>query len=96
MSQTPHGATHFAQAPSCRTYAPVASITTHVTFCSASMSANRKISDDVADDVVTAADVLVWPRLTIRTHTFASVFETASSTPRTRTDGGLGRESGNS
>ena len=75
MSQTPQGATHFAQAPSCRTYAPVASITTHVTFCSASMSANRKISDDVADDVVTAADVLVWPRLAIRTHTFASVFE---------------------
>ena len=72
------------------------------------MSANRKIADDMADQVVTVADGFLRPRPAIRTHTFASVFEmsspaqracttsmTASSTPR-KSDGGLGRESGNS
>ena len=51
------------------------SITTQVTFCSASMSANRKIADDMADQVVTVVDVFLRPRPATRTHTFASLFE---------------------
>ena len=62
----------------------------------------------MADHVVTVADGFLRPLPAIRTHTFASVFEmsipaqracttsmTASSTPQ-NSDGGLGRESGNS
>ena len=39
------------------------------------MSANRRIADDVVDQVVTAVDVFVRPRAATRTQTLPSGFE---------------------